>query len=174
MTEAPVEREGCTEMTFDLLRYEITNTLRWLQFKPAGLTCPGRNMDNATIEEKERMIEKLTMYLEEKYLRHCDMTIPLQWVAANVARLVSSPYSGKIYLLTSFEDPSEDVARSASPHEKSGPRRRYESGHKRPALQNFGRCHPILSHDGIAEKYNEVGLAFPNLRSMACRSLGSI
>jgi len=89
MTEPPKEHDGCTEMTFDLIRYEISNTVRFLTYMPPGpCPYPMRRKDGASVEEKEHLIEKLQKYLEEKYLKHCDMSNPLQWVATNVARLV--------------------------------------------------------------------------------------
>ncbi|MCJ1438705.1 hypothetical protein MMC27_008095 [Xylographa pallens] len=89
MSEPPVEREGCTEMTFDLIRYEVGNTARFLNYTPPGVTLGSkRGREVFSIEEKERLIEKLSQHLELKYLRHCDMAIPLQWVALNVARLI--------------------------------------------------------------------------------------
>ncbi|MCJ1389916.1 hypothetical protein MMC18_002773 [Xylographa bjoerkii] len=89
MTEPPVAHEGCTEMTFDLIRYEVGNTARFLNYTPPGVvSCTKRGHENSSIEEKERLIENLGQYLEAKYLRHCDMAVPLQWVAANVARLI--------------------------------------------------------------------------------------
>lgn len=90
MKESPKEREGCTEMTFDLIRYEISNTIRFFTFAPLGRKC-GHKIDKISIEDKERMIERLRAYLEDKYLKHCDLNIPIQWVAVNVSRLVSLP-----------------------------------------------------------------------------------
>ncbi|MCJ1403938.1 hypothetical protein MMC11_007161 [Xylographa trunciseda] len=89
MSEPPVEHEGCTEMTFDLIRYEVGNTARFLNYTPPGVVSSNKQARaNTTIEEKERLIEKLGQYLEARYLRYCDMAVPLQWIAANVARLI--------------------------------------------------------------------------------------
>ena len=85
MTEAPVEHERCTEMTFDLVRYEIGGTIRMLS---AMQKCP-KQVGQDTLDAKEAVLEQLRLRLEDKYLRHCDMNNPLQWVAANVSRLVS-------------------------------------------------------------------------------------
>lgn len=97
MTEPPKEHEGCTEMTFDLIRYEVGNTARFLTYRPPGVSmCPTIFRDNHSLEDKERLIQNLSIYLENKYLRYCDMSIPLQWVAANVSRLVSSMSSSQV------------------------------------------------------------------------------
>ena len=101
MTEPPVEHEGCTEKTFDLIRYEISNTVRFLAYIPPGpCPYPVRRKDGPSIEEKERLIEKLQHYLENKYLKFCDLSNPLQWVAYNVARLVSFTLEETIVSLT--------------------------------------------------------------------------
>lgn len=88
MKEAPEEHEGATEMTFDLIRYSMSITVRRLSYAPAGEgRCRTMNA-SLSVEDKERMIEDLHQYLEKKYLTHCDMSVPLHWVAATVARLI--------------------------------------------------------------------------------------
>lgn len=88
MKEPPVEHEGATEMTFDLIRYSVSTTVRRLSYAPPGPgPCRTRNA-GLSLEDKEHMIEDLHQYLEKKYLRHCDTAIPLRWVAATVARLI--------------------------------------------------------------------------------------
>ena len=88
MREPPKEHEGCTEMTFDLVRYEIGGTIRLLS---AMSKCPRESTasEHDNLEAKEAALERLRLRLEDKYLRHCDMSEPLQWTAANVSRLVS-------------------------------------------------------------------------------------
>jgi len=87
-TEFPPERTGCTEMTFCLIRFEVTRTIRRLSYIPPGNT-PCRIVGSSfTIEDKERMIEECHRRIESKYLVHCDMSIPLYWVAATVSRYV--------------------------------------------------------------------------------------
>lgn len=88
MKETPEEHEGATEMTFDLIRYSMGTTVRRLSYAPVGEGhCKTMNASQG-IEDKERMIENLHQYLERKYLQHCDMNVPLHWVAATVARLI--------------------------------------------------------------------------------------
>ncbi|KAI9708859.1 MAG: hypothetical protein M1812_007879 [Candelaria pacifica] len=86
--EAPLEHQGYTEMTFCLIRYEVSNTMRQLNYVPPG---PGYNYgirSAVPLTEKERWIEECHERLEEKYLRYCDMTVPLNRVTATVARLI--------------------------------------------------------------------------------------
>ena len=98
MREPPKEHEGCTEMTFDLVRYEIGGTIRLLS---AMSKCPrdSNASEHDQLESKEAALERLRLRLEDKYLRHCDMSEPLQWVAANVSRLVSRSFEESIVKL---------------------------------------------------------------------------
>lgn len=88
MTEPPEEKEGRTEMLFDLIRFTVSTTVRRLSYAPPGPgPCRERNA-RITLEDKERLIEELHQYLEKKYLRYCNMNVPLDWVAATVSRLI--------------------------------------------------------------------------------------
>lgn len=91
MKEAPSEHEGATEMTFDLLRFTVSTTVRRMMFTPPGNRGTGKYNGKAkvfSLEHKERLVEELHQHIERKYLRHCDMNIPLHWVAGTVLRLV--------------------------------------------------------------------------------------
>jgi hypothetical protein len=87
MTEPPAEREGCTDSTFCLIRCEITSSLR-----RANYVCPGaqfRAPDNMPpISRCERMIQVISDRCEQRYIKHCDMNVPIQWCAATVGRLI--------------------------------------------------------------------------------------
>ncbi|KAL9036419.1 MAG: hypothetical protein Q9180_004313 [Flavoplaca navasiana] len=88
MKEPPPEHEGATEMTFDLIRYSVSTTARRLSYVPPG---PGKCRNKSemfTLEHKERLIEELNQHIENKYLKHCDMSVPIHWVAGTVLRLV--------------------------------------------------------------------------------------
>ena len=86
--EPPQEHEGATELTFDLIRYTVSTTVRRLSYAPPGTGPCATRAAGLTLEDKERMIEDMHQYLERKYLRYCDTTIPLHWVSATVARLI--------------------------------------------------------------------------------------
>ncbi|TKA49897.1 hypothetical protein B0A55_13647 [Friedmanniomyces simplex] len=47
-------------------------------------------MAAVTLADKERWITECHQRLDERYLRHCDMSVPLFWVTATVARLMMS------------------------------------------------------------------------------------
>ncbi|RMZ91094.1 hypothetical protein DV736_g1673, partial [Chaetothyriales sp. CBS 134916] len=83
MKAVPKEREGTTEMTFCLIRFELIVFNRRLNF-----SNPGGGGGEQTLEEKEKMIDACHRRIEDKYLRHCDMSNPIFWVSATVARLI--------------------------------------------------------------------------------------
>jgi hypothetical protein len=87
MEESPEEREGCTDMTFCLIRCEITSALR-----RANYVCPGAQWrapnSLPSIDRCERMIKIISERCEQRYIRHCDMNVPIQWCSATVARLI--------------------------------------------------------------------------------------
>ena len=88
MTQTPVEHEGATEMTFDLIRFSVSTTIRHMSYAPPRQGRCQTKMSNITLEDKEKHIDDLHQYLEQKYLKYLDMSIPLHWVAALVARLI--------------------------------------------------------------------------------------
>jgi hypothetical protein len=89
MKEIPVESSGPTEMIFVLMRYELG---KWLarQAKSSTVTFDGLwdtiNTSATALEEKDRLIDELEHTLEDKYVRHCDSSIPLHLVTLIVAR----------------------------------------------------------------------------------------
>lgn len=80
----PPEREGCTDMTFSLIRCETTLVYRRLTYVPPGMA----RLVPQTLEERDKIVERLNNRLNERYIRHCDMSVPLQWACATVARLI--------------------------------------------------------------------------------------
>lgn len=89
MKEPPPEHEGATEMTFDLIRFTVSTTARRLSYSPPGRSkCSDKQPKSFSLEHKERLIEELHQHIEKKYLRHCNMNIPVHWVAGTVLRLV--------------------------------------------------------------------------------------
>lgn len=88
MREYPPEREGPTEMTFDLIRYTVSTTARRLSYVPPGPGKCRKKNEMFTLEHKERLMEELHQHVENKYLKYCDMKNPLHWVAGTILRLV--------------------------------------------------------------------------------------
>lgn len=96
MTQPPVEREGKTEMMFDLIRYTVSTTVRRLSYAPPG-PGPCRKVNaSITLQDKETLIDELNHYLDKKYLIYCKVKEDaLDWVAATVSRLIL----GKMWLI---------------------------------------------------------------------------
>ncbi|XP_014557401.1 hypothetical protein COCVIDRAFT_97148 [Bipolaris victoriae FI3] len=90
MIEFPQGRQGFTDMTFCLLRFEIANIMRRIIYVPPGPNRCTQFLTNLTVEQKEKWITGCHQAIEEKYLKDCDMTIPLCWVTATVSRLIMS------------------------------------------------------------------------------------
>lgn len=104
MKDPPMEIEGRTEMLFDLIRFTVSTTVRRLSYAPPGPgPCRERNA-TITLEDKERLIEELHQYLENKYLKYCVMAVPLDWVAATVSRLIMA----KMWLIVHHPFQRED------------------------------------------------------------------
>ncbi|KAF2032847.1 hypothetical protein EK21DRAFT_98671 [Setomelanomma holmii] len=90
MTEFPEERQGFTDMTFCLLRFEVANIFRRILYVPPGPNQCTEFFAGLTIEQKEKWITQCHQRLEEKYLSNMDMSIPLCWVTATISRLIMS------------------------------------------------------------------------------------
>jgi hypothetical protein len=90
MTELVKERQGFTDMTFCLLRFEIASIFRRILYIPPGPVRCNEYFAGLTIPEKEKWITDCHHRMEEKYLKNMDMTIPLCWVTATISRLIMS------------------------------------------------------------------------------------
>jgi hypothetical protein len=90
MTEFPQERTGFTDMTFSLIRFEVANIFRRILYIPPGPVRCTELFANLSIAEKEKWITECHQQMEEKYLKDCDMSIPLCWVTATISRLIMS------------------------------------------------------------------------------------
>ncbi|EXJ76839.1 hypothetical protein A1O3_10484 [Capronia epimyces CBS 606.96] len=106
MKEYPPERQGATEMTFCLIRFELSIFSQRL-----NLTSPEVEEGHASPDWKlkEQMIDECHRRLEEKYLRHCDMSQPIYWVATTVARLILARMWLKVHHPRSFS-PTNDAS----------------------------------------------------------------
>ncbi|PLB41939.1 putative C6 transcription factor [Aspergillus candidus] len=87
MEEPPKEREGFTDMTFCLIRGDITVALRRVSNTGPNTTFSSTNMQLSP-SMCSKLIHATNQRIEAKYLRHCDTSVPIQWVCATVARLI--------------------------------------------------------------------------------------
>ncbi|KAL4741879.1 fungal-specific transcription factor domain-containing protein [Aspergillus similis] len=83
--EPPKPRVGFTDMTFFLIRCDICYALRRVAY-----TCPNTSgaISGPTPDNCPNVVQTVNMHIEEQYLKHCDMSDPIQWISATVARLV--------------------------------------------------------------------------------------
>ncbi|OKL59524.1 hypothetical protein UA08_05418 [Talaromyces atroroseus] len=79
----PPERHEFTDMTATLIRAHISTVYRRLNY-----VQPGQNSDPIQFEERKKIIEEWHNMLNEKYIKYCDMQVPIQWSCATVARLL--------------------------------------------------------------------------------------
>lgn len=105
MTEAPQARQGATDMTFSLIRYEICAFARRLYVASSASadSCP---RDEAlSLEERESMVRDIYQNVEQKYFK--DITgNPLVWTAANIARVIVAKMTLVIYQPMLFGGPN--------------------------------------------------------------------
>ncbi|KAI4175553.1 MAG: hypothetical protein LQ343_001544 [Gyalolechia ehrenbergii] len=87
-TRVIVGREGYTEMTFCLICYEVSVTIRRLNYVPPALAGGFMAEAQLTQEEKEKLVIECHTRLESKYLRFCDPSMPLSWATSVVTRMI--------------------------------------------------------------------------------------
>ena len=89
MGEPPTEHEGTTEMTFCIMRCDIASSLRRLT-STTSVHGTWHSLGTAalSLREKDKFIDETQCFLEKKYARYYDSTIPLYYVAAVVCKLV--------------------------------------------------------------------------------------
>ena len=84
------ERQGFTDMTFGLICYEQTDTLRRLNYVPAKeLDQPQRGSQKQWARRVDAVI-KVQRHLETKYLRHLNLAHPFHWATSLVADNISA------------------------------------------------------------------------------------
>ncbi|KAL2822572.1 fungal-specific transcription factor domain-containing protein [Aspergillus granulosus] len=83
LEERPKARTEFTDMSFFLIRCDICYALRRVAY-----ICPNGASGAHTVENCPNVVQSVNRHIEEQYLKYCDMTDPIQWVSATVARLV--------------------------------------------------------------------------------------
>ncbi|PYH92488.1 fungal-specific transcription factor domain protein [Aspergillus ellipticus CBS 707.79] len=84
--EPPQEQTGFTEMTLTLVRCEILITRRNL----IQMTGVGDDPHNELFKNRNLAIEEARHVLDERYLQFSDLSVPVHWVAATIARIALS------------------------------------------------------------------------------------
>ena len=113
-TEMPQPRQGSTDMTFSLIRYEICGLARRLHTMSSANagSCP---RDAAiSFEERENMVREIYASVEGKFFRGPDASQdPILWTAANIARVIVAKMTLVIYQPMLFPGPDGETLSSA-------------------------------------------------------------
>ncbi|KAL6877110.1 fungal-specific transcription factor domain-containing protein [Trichoderma novae-zelandiae] len=87
-TQYPVAREGKSDTTISLVRFEVCAMSRRLHEAANGKNSSAKGEDDG-IAEKERLLVEFYKRIEDKFLQHLDEDIdPLYWVAAMISRII--------------------------------------------------------------------------------------
>jgi Fungal specific transcription factor domain len=89
MKEKPVESSGPTEMIFCLMCYELGVWLsRHENLKTSSFDGLWEFLSSTSIslEHKDKIIDEIESVFETKYIRHCDLSIPIHLVTYVVAK----------------------------------------------------------------------------------------
>ncbi|KAK6832039.1 hypothetical protein RU639_002696 [Aspergillus parasiticus] len=83
----PDERIEFTEMTFCLIRCEMTVLYRRSFLNAYPMPSNSEGQPSHLLDERLRQLEGIRTHLQNRYLQYCDTSIPAQWVTATVIRL---------------------------------------------------------------------------------------
>ncbi len=108
-TSFPPAREGLTDMTFALIRYEICRVARRL-YNMHMVFTPGECAETiATLEERERLIHEVFDRVDRLYLQHSDPNNnPMFWIAAKVTRVICTKMTLVVYQPVLFLGPENE------------------------------------------------------------------
>jgi hypothetical protein len=86
MSDGPKESTSRTEMLFSLQRFEISYAIRKIVFSDKFTRDNGYSIMSTA--QKGHFVEELSTTIEERYIRNCDMKIPLCFITATAGKLV--------------------------------------------------------------------------------------
>ncbi|KAJ5617305.1 fungal-specific transcription factor domain-containing protein [Penicillium hordei] len=90
----PCERSGYTNMTFSLIRFEITATYRLLKY--SSFRQPDISAEDLLASRQQHVIG-LERRLREKYLRHSTTSATVHWLCATISWLVLAKLRVSVY-----------------------------------------------------------------------------
>ncbi|PYI00170.1 hypothetical protein BO71DRAFT_446088 [Aspergillus ellipticus CBS 707.79] len=83
MTEYPSDRTGYTDITLCIMHCEIMTSLR-------SLGCFAHQAPQLSITDQTNLVKSLGKRLQDQYLDHFNLEVPIQWVFAMISRLTLS------------------------------------------------------------------------------------
>ncbi|KAK7744102.1 hypothetical protein SLS53_003623 [Cytospora paraplurivora] len=109
-TEMPQPRQGITEMTFSLSRYETCSLARRLHTMSSAAAPRDAT---STLEEREDMVRQVFERVENQYFQVSDASRdPVLWTAANIARVIVAKMTLVIYQPMLFPGPNGEMLSS--------------------------------------------------------------
>lgn len=109
-TEMPRSRQGATDMTFSLIRYEVCAAARRLYVVSANSTVQCPRDAAISLEERETMVRSIYEDVEEKYFKDASTSCNAQlWTAANIARVIVAKMTLVIYQPVLFPGPDGQI-----------------------------------------------------------------
>ncbi|CAK7207668.1 hypothetical protein SEUCBS139899_010479 [Sporothrix eucalyptigena] len=109
-TSLPPSRDGATDMTFALIRFEICRVARRLHAIHSAMGPIEPSDAELTLEDRERMIHEVYDRVENLYLKHGDKSNnAMFWVAANIARVICAKMTLVIYQPVLFPGPANEA-----------------------------------------------------------------
>ncbi|KAL4963755.1 Zn(II)2Cys6 transcription factor [Aspergillus stella-maris] len=108
----PEAGPGYTDITFCLVRIEMN-----VHRQRSSLNAPTRNGERNLLGERLTQLKQIHTRLQDRYLKFCSTSVPIQWVTATVIRLALSRY----WLLAHLGCPAkaENGTDSTSPFNKA-------------------------------------------------------
>ncbi|RAK95821.1 DUF300-domain-containing protein [Aspergillus ibericus CBS 121593] len=92
MTELPPEKVGATDITLAIVQCEIISQLYW----PNGSHDP----KSPSKDSRESRVMKLASRIQNHYLEHLNLGVPIEWVYATIIRLTVS----KLWVSVHYKD----------------------------------------------------------------------
>lgn len=148
MEVEPTERWGeATDMTLPLVRCEAMRTGWKFRHDESGEHRAPMNMSERIqfLEEREDLVRELEQRLQEKYLRHCDNSVPYQLVSTTVARLVIA----RFWLIVHYQPATKSGEECGAPHApdlNTSMRDQYFSA----SIEILELCNLLLTHEKMS------------------------
>ena len=86
--EEPKEQEGLTDMTFSSISLEAAEAVLELNFVPAGETRHVQNDIAGAWDQRRDFVISTQRRVQDKYLRYCNLAIPMHYAINKVAEIV--------------------------------------------------------------------------------------
>ncbi|KAI2826221.1 transcriptional regulator family: Fungal Specific TF [Aspergillus niger] len=102
LTELPPEKTGATDITLLIIQCDIISELNWPNRRNGGAR------DAQSTADREPLVTTVANRLEDRFLQHLDINIPIQWVYAMIIRLTLS----KLWLYAHYNKVAGHESRS--------------------------------------------------------------